>query len=196
MRQSYTVLEEILLSGAPFEEGFSFGLAQCKREAFIIQRLLAKIYHPGCWIFPRYIIRHMARQRKKTRALAFTGKLQLWAPFEEGFSFAVEKPAGPLWKRSLHYTEAPGKYISPGRWIFPRYIIRHMARQRKKTGLWHLQVGCNYELLLRKASLSQWRSLLAQCDREAFIIYSVETLGKHLSPRTLTFPQIHHQTHS
>ncbi len=24
MRQSYTVLEEILLSGAPFEEGFSF----------------------------------------------------------------------------------------------------------------------------------------------------------------------------
>jgi hypothetical protein len=34
------------------------------------------------------------------------------APFEEGFSFAVEKPAGPMRKRSLHYTEAPDKNIS------------------------------------------------------------------------------------
>jgi hypothetical protein len=68
-------------------------LAQYEREAFIVQRLLAKIYHPGCR-------------------------------------------------------------------IFPRYIIRHIARQRKKLGVWHLQGGCNYELLLRKASLSQCRSLL------------------------------------
>jgi hypothetical protein len=37
----------------------------------------------------------------------------LWAHFEEGFSFSVEKPAGPKLKRSLHYTEAPGKNISP-----------------------------------------------------------------------------------
>jgi hypothetical protein len=36
-------------------------LAQWEREAFIVQRLLAKIYHPGCWIFPRNIIRHIAR---------------------------------------------------------------------------------------------------------------------------------------
>jgi hypothetical protein len=30
-----------------------------------------------------------------------------------GFSFAVEKLAGPMRKRSLHYTEAPRKNISP-----------------------------------------------------------------------------------
>ncbi len=58
------------------------------------------------------------------------------APFEEGFSFAVEKPAGPMRKRSLHYTEAPGKIISPRTLIFSR---------EKKPELWHLQVGCNYE---------------------------------------------------
>jgi hypothetical protein len=60
-----------------------------------------------------YTIRHIARHRKKTRALEFTGRLQLWAPFEEGFSFAVEKLAGPMRKRRVHYTEAPGKNLSP-----------------------------------------------------------------------------------
>ncbi len=43
------------------------------------------------------------------------------------------------------------KICHPGHWFFPRYI-RHIARQiKKKPGLWHLQGGCNYELLLRKA---------------------------------------------
>jgi hypothetical protein len=40
-------------------------LAQCEREAFIILRLLATVYHQGSWFFPRYIIRHIARHRKK-----------------------------------------------------------------------------------------------------------------------------------
>jgi hypothetical protein len=48
------------------------------------------------------------------------------------------------------------------------------------------------ELLLMKASLSQWRSLLAHCEREAFI----GAPGKNISPRMLNFSEIHHQTHS
>jgi hypothetical protein len=34
--------------------------------------------------------------------------------------------------------------------------------------------------LIRKASLSQWRSLLAQCEREAFIIYRLLAKIYHL----------------
>jgi hypothetical protein len=47
MRQSYTVLKEILLKKASLLQWRGL-LAQCEREAFIIQRLLAIKYHPGC----------------------------------------------------------------------------------------------------------------------------------------------------
>jgi hypothetical protein len=50
------------------------------------------------------------------------------------------------------------------------------------------------ELLLRKASISHLRSLLAQCEREAFIVQRL--LAKIYHPGVLNFSQIHHQTQS
>ncbi len=91
-----------------------------KEKPSLYRGSLQKYITQGCWIFPRYIIRHKARQRKNQGSGAFTGRLQLWAPFEEGFSFVVEKPAGPMRKRSLHCTEAPGKNISPRTLNFPQ----------------------------------------------------------------------------
>jgi hypothetical protein len=56
------------------------------------------------------------------------------APFDEGFSFTVEKPAGPMRKRSIHYPEAPGKNISPRMLNFSQiHHQTHTARQRKKN---------------------------------------------------------------
>jgi hypothetical protein len=55
------------------------------------------------------------------------------------------------------------KYISQDAEFFPDTSPdTQLGREKIKPGLWHLQGGCNHELLLRKASLSQWRSLLAQ----------------------------------
>jgi hypothetical protein len=56
-------------------------LAQCEREAFIIQRLQAKIYYPGWGIFPRYIIRHIARHRKKTQGSGIYGEAAIMCFF-------------------------------------------------------------------------------------------------------------------
>jgi hypothetical protein len=56
-------------------------LAQCEREAFIIQRLLAKIFHLGCGIFPRYIIRHIARHRKKKQGSGIYGEAAIMSSF-------------------------------------------------------------------------------------------------------------------
>ncbi len=55
------------------------------------------------------------------------------APFEEGFSFAVEKPAGPMQKRSLHYTEAPGKNISPRMLNFSQIHHQTHSKTEKKN---------------------------------------------------------------
>jgi hypothetical protein len=62
------------------------------------------------------------------------------------------------------------KYITQDAEFFPDTSSDTWLDREKKPGLWHLQGSCNYELLLRKASLLQWRSLLAHCEREAFII--------------------------
>jgi hypothetical protein len=62
------------------------------------------------------------------------------APFEAGFFFTVERPAGPMWKRSLHHTEAPGNKISPRMLNFSQIHQQttYIARHRKKTELWLL----------------------------------------------------------
>jgi hypothetical protein len=56
MRQSCTVLKEILLSGAPFEEGFSFTVEKHagpvkKEKPSLYRGSLAKIYHPRTQTF-------------------------------------------------------------------------------------------------------------------------------------------------
>ncbi len=62
------------------------------------------------------------------------------APFEEGFSFAVDKPAGPMRKRSLHYTEASGKNISPRTLNFSQILARHRKKNRALAFTGRLQL--------------------------------------------------------
>jgi hypothetical protein len=59
--------------------------------------------------------------------------------YNEGLSF-------PLQKRSLPQKELQTKVFLLGQFNFVSYILRHIARHRKKTtGHWHLQGGCNYD---------------------------------------------------
>jgi hypothetical protein len=108
-------------------------LAHCEREAFIVQRLLAKIYHTGCWIFPSYIIRHIARQRKKPRLWHLQGGCN-YELFLRNASLSQWRSLLAQWEREAFIVQRLlAKMYHPGRWIFFRYIIRHIARQRKKT---------------------------------------------------------------
>jgi hypothetical protein len=53
-------------------------LLHCDREAFLVKELQTKIFPLGQCNFVSYILRHIARHRKKPNgAIAFTGRLQL-----------------------------------------------------------------------------------------------------------------------
>ncbi len=66
--------------------------------------------------------------------------------YNEGFSFSLGQQASPLRKRKKPSSKgAPTKVFLLQQCKFVSYILRHVARHRKKnTGRWHLQGGCNY----------------------------------------------------
>jgi hypothetical protein len=52
--------------------------------------------------------------------------------YNEGFSFALGQQGSPLRKRSLPQKELQTKVFLLGQFNFVSYILRHIARHRKK----------------------------------------------------------------
>jgi hypothetical protein len=78
-------------------------------------------------------MRHLARQRKnkKKQGSGIYREAAIMSSFLGRLLFPVEKPAGPMRKRSLHYTEDPGKNISPRTLNFPQIHHKTHSRERK-----------------------------------------------------------------
>jgi hypothetical protein len=95
----------------------------------------------------------------------------VWSSFWGRLLFRSGEACWPNTKENPSlYRGSWQKYITQDAEFFPDTSSDTKLDRENKPGLWHLQGGCNYELLLRKASLLQWRSLLAQCERESFIV--------------------------